>query len=154
MKKRWYLLLIAAGLLLCAVPLQFPQHLPKPVFALLAAGGSVLVGGSLGSLLCRVIRIRDPVLVQAYKEQHDERNTMICEKAAARAARVMQGAVRDFGAADARGVELALWITGGGVGLWLVLGWWWLWWLWWLGWLWWWWLWFLWWGWGGCFFFQ
>ena len=82
MKKRWYLLLIAAGLLLCAVPLQFPQHLPKPVFALLAAGGSVLVGGSLGSLLCRVIRIRDPVLVQAYKEQHDERNTMICEKAA------------------------------------------------------------------------
>lgn len=78
MKKRWYLLLIAAGLLLCAVPLQFPQHLPKPVFALLAAGGSVLVGGSLGSLLCRVIRIRDPVLVQAYKEQHDERNTMIC----------------------------------------------------------------------------
>ena len=30
MKKRWYLLLIAAGLLLCAVPLQFPQHLPKP----------------------------------------------------------------------------------------------------------------------------
>ena len=93
MKKRWYLLLIAAGLLLCAVPLQFPQHLPKPVFALLAAGGSVLVGGSLGSLLCQVIRIRDPVLVQAYKEQHDERNTMICEKAAARAARVMQGAV-------------------------------------------------------------
>ena len=87
MKKRWYLLLIAAGLLLCAVPLQFPQHLPKPVFALLAAGGSVLVGGSLGSLLCRVIRIRDPVLVQAYKEQHDERNTMICEKAAAWAAR-------------------------------------------------------------------
>lgn len=83
MKKRWYLLLIAAGLLLCAVPLQFPQHLPKPVFALLAAGGSVLVGGSLGSLLCQVIRIRDPVLVQAYKEQHDERNTMICEKAAA-----------------------------------------------------------------------
>ena len=51
MKKRWYLLLIAAGLLLCAVPLQSPQHLPKPVFALLAAGGSVLVGGSLGSLL-------------------------------------------------------------------------------------------------------
>ena len=43
MKKRWYLLLIAAGLLLCAVPLQSPQHLPKPVFALLAAGGSVLV---------------------------------------------------------------------------------------------------------------
>ena len=72
MKKRWYLLLIAAGLLLCAVPLQFPQHLPKPVFALLAAGGSVLVGGSLGSLLCRVIRIRDPVLVQAYKEQHQK----------------------------------------------------------------------------------
>ena len=87
MKKRWYLLLIAAGLLLCAVPLQFPQHLPKPVFALLAAGGSVLVGGSLGSLLCQVIRIRDPVLVQAYKKQHDERNTMICEKAAAPAGR-------------------------------------------------------------------
>lgn len=90
MKKRWYLLLIAAGLLLCAVPLQFPQHLPKPVSALLAAGGSVLVGGSLGSLLCQVIRIRDPVLVQAYKGQHDERNTMICEKAAARAAAFSQ----------------------------------------------------------------
>lgn len=114
MKKRWYLLLIAAGLLLCAVPLQFPQHLPKPVFALLAAGGSVLVGGSLGSLLCRVIRIRDPVLVQAYKEQHDERNTMICEKAAARAARVMQGAVLYFGAAYARFLELPMWITWAG----------------------------------------
>ena len=114
MKKRWYLLLIAAGLLLCAVPLQFPQHLPKPVFALLAAGGSVLVGGSLGSLLCRVIRIRDPVLVQAYKEQHDERNTMICEKAAARAARVMQGAVRFL--------ELPMWITWGLVGFCLAWG--------------------------------
>ena len=122
MKKRWYLLLIAAGLLLCAVPLQFPQHLPKPVFALLAAGGSVLVGGSLGSLLCRVIRIRDPVLVQAYKEQHDERNTMICEKAAARAARVMQGAVLYFGAAYARFLELPMWITWGLVGFCLAWG--------------------------------
>ena len=150
MKKRWYLLLIAAGLLLCAVPLQSPQHLPKPVFALLAAGGSVLVGGSLGSLLCRVIRIRDPVLVQAYKEQHDERNTMICEKAAARAAlgeleadlrreyqttdpelflraearaaRVMQGAVLYFGAAYARFLELPMWITWGLVGFCLAWG--------------------------------
>ena len=122
MKKRWYLLLIAAGLLLCAVPLQFPQHLPKPVFALLAAGGSVLVGGSLGSLLCRVIRIRDPVLVQAYKEQHDERNTMICEKAAARAARVMQGAVLYFGAVYARFLELPMWITWGLVGFCLAWG--------------------------------
>ena len=116
MKKRWYLLLIAAGLLLCAVPLQFPQHLPKPVFALLAAGGSVLVGGSLGSLLCQVIRIRDPVLVQAYKEQHDERNTMICEKAAARAAPGKKGAVLDLGAADARSMERPKRINGGGVG--------------------------------------
>ena len=116
MKKRWYLLLIAAGLLLCAVPLQFPQHLPKPVSALLA------VGGSLGSLLCRVIRIRDPVLVQAYKEQHDERNTMICEKAAARAARVMQGAVLYFGAAYARFLELPMWITWGLVGFCLAWG--------------------------------
>ena len=106
MKKRWYLLLIAAGLLLCAVPLQSPQHLPKPVFALLAAGGSVLVGGSLGSLLCQVIRIRDPVLVQAYKEQHDERNTMICEKAAA----------------YARFLELPMWITWGLVGFCLAWG--------------------------------
>ena len=105
-----------------AVPLQFPQHLPKPVFALLAAGGSVLVGGSLGSLLCRVIRIRDPVLVQAYKEQHDERNTMICEKAAARAARVMQGAVLYFGAAYARFLELPMWITWGLVGFCLAWG--------------------------------
>lgn len=86
-------------------PDQYPQHLPKPVFALLAAGGSILVGGSLGSLLCQVIQVRDPVLVQAYKEPHDERNTMICEKAAARAARVMQGAVLYFGAAYA-----AFWI--------------------------------------------
>ena len=122
MKKRWYLLLIAAGLLLCAVPLQFPQHLPKPVFALLAAGGSVLVGGSLGSLLCQVIRIRAPVLVQAYKGQHDERNTMICEKAAARAARVMQGAVLYFGAAYARFLELPMWITWGLVGFCLAWG--------------------------------
>ena len=79
-------------------------------------------GGSLGSLLCRVIRIRDPVLVQAYKEQHDERNTMICEKAAARAARVMQGAVLYFGAAYARFLELPMWITWGLVGFCLAWG--------------------------------
>ena len=81
MKKRWYLLLIAAGLLLCAVPLQFPSISPSP--SLLCAGarvGPYWVGGSLGSLLCRVIRIRDPVLVQAYKNSSDERNTMICER--------------------------------------------------------------------------
>ena len=83
---------------------------------------SVLVGGSLGSLLCRVIRIRDPVLVQAYKEQHDERNTMICEKAAAWAARVMQGAVLYFGAAYARFLELPMWITWGLVGFCLAWG--------------------------------
>src|SRR5699024_8096759 len=74
-KKRWYLLMMAAGLLLCAVSIRFFQQLPRPVFALMAAGGSVLVGGTLGSLLCRGIQIHDPVLVQADKAQHDERNT-------------------------------------------------------------------------------
>lgn len=52
MKKRWYLLMIAAGLLLCAVSIRFFQRLPKPVFALVAAGGS------LGSLLCRAFRYK------------------------------------------------------------------------------------------------
>ena len=42
-KKRWYLLVIAAGLLLCAVSIRFFQRLPKPVFALVAAGGAQLV---------------------------------------------------------------------------------------------------------------
>ena len=122
MKKRWYLLLIAAGFLLCTVPIQYPQHLPKPVFALLAAGGSILVGGSLGSLLCQVIQVRDPVLVQAYKEQHDERNTMTCEKAAARAARIVQYSILYFGLAYARFLDLPMWITWGLVGFCLAWG--------------------------------
>ena len=111
MKKRWYLLMMAAGLLLCAVSIRFFQQLPRPVFALMAAVGSVLVGGTLGSLLCRGIQIHDPVLVQADKAQHDERNTMICEKAAARAARIMQGTVLYFGMAYARFLDLPAWIT-------------------------------------------
>ena len=91
----------------------------KRLFQGLLAMGIVLL---VLSLLCRVIRIRDPVLVQAYKEQHDERNTMICEKAAARAARVMQGAVLYFGAAYARFLELPMWITWGLVGFCLAWG--------------------------------
>ena len=114
--------MIAARLLLCAVSIRFFQRLPKPVFALVAAGGSVLVGGSLGSLLCRGFQVQDPVLVQAYKEQHDERNTMICEKAAARTARIMQGAILYFGAAYARFLDLPMWITWGLIGFCLAWG--------------------------------
>ena len=62
MKKQWLLLLAAAGLLFCVASIQYSPHLPKPIFALLAAGGSLLVGGSLGSLLCRGFQVRDPVL--------------------------------------------------------------------------------------------
>ena len=121
-KKRWYLLMIAAGLLLCAVSIRFFQRLPKPVFALVAAGGSVLVGGSLGSLLCRGFQVQDPVLVQAYKEQHDERNTMINEKAAARAARIVQYSILYFGLAYARFLDLPMWITWGLIGFCLAWG--------------------------------
>ena len=116
MKKRWYLLMMAVGLLLCAVSIRFFLRLPKPVFALVAAGGSVLVGGSLGSLLCRGFQVQDPVLVQAYKEQHDERNTMINEKAAARAARIVQYSILYFGLAYARFLDLPMWITWGLIG--------------------------------------
>ena len=122
MKKRWYLLLIAAGLLLCAVPLQFPSISPSPSLLCWLRVGPYWWAVPSAPLLCQVIRIRDPVLLQAYKEQHDERNTMICEKAAARAARVMQGAVLYFGAAYARFLELPMWITWGLVGFCLAWG--------------------------------
>ena len=107
-----YLLMIAAGLPLCAVSIRFFQRLPQARLCpdgggRLRAGG----GGTLGSLLCRGIQIHDPVLVQADKAQHDERNTMICEKAAARAARIMQGTRLYFGMAYARFLDLPAWIT-------------------------------------------
>ena len=85
---RWYLLAAAAGALLAGAALWAARAFPAAPVAVLGAVG--LAGGLLlFCALAELLPVQDPARRERDREDHDERGTMIRDKARARAGDVL-----------------------------------------------------------------
>ena len=106
---RWYLLAAAAGALLAGAALWAARAFPAAPVAVLGAVG--LAGGLLlFCALAELLPVQDPARRERDREDHDERGTMIRDKARARAGDVLLWLLL-FGAAYLYFFDVPKWVS-------------------------------------------
>lgn len=106
---RWYLLAAAAGALLAGAALWAARAFPAAPVAVLGAVG--LAGGLLlFCALAELLPVQDPARRERDREDHDERGTMIRDKARARAGDVLLWLLL-FGAAYLYFFDVPKWVN-------------------------------------------
>ena len=106
---RWYLLAAAAGALLAGAALCAARAFPAAPVAVLGAVG--LAGGLLlFCALAELLPVQDPARRERDREDHDERGTMIRDKARARAGDVLLWLLL-FGAAYLYFFDVPKWVS-------------------------------------------
>lgn len=106
---RWYLLAAAAGALLAGAALWAARAFPAAPIAVLGFFG--LAGGLLlFCALAELLPVQDPARRERDREDHDERGTMIRDKARARAGDVLLWLLL-FGAAYLYFFDVPKWVS-------------------------------------------
>ncbi len=106
---RWYLLAAAAGALPAGAALWAARAFPAAPVAVLGAVG--LAGGLLlFCALAELLPVQDPARRERDREDHDERGTMIRDKARARAGDVLLWLLL-FGAAYLYFFDVPKWVS-------------------------------------------